>query len=88
VPNVGRGCGDITIINMAKIAKIYVDRDLCIGAAACIAVAPGVYALDDENKAIILDAHGADDETIVLSAKSCPVKAIQLIDENGEQVYP
>ena len=33
-----------------KIAKIYVDRDLCIGAASCVAIAPGVFALDDENK--------------------------------------
>lgn len=71
-----------------KIGKIYVDRDVCIGAAPCVAVAPGVFALDDENKAYVVDAGGADDETILLAAKSCPVKAIMILDENGKQIYP
>ncbi|MDF1496447.1 MAG: ferredoxin [Patescibacteria group bacterium] len=71
-----------------KIAKIVVDRDLCIGAAPCVTVAPGVFQLDEENKAIIVDAKGADDDTILLAAESCPVQAILLYDEDGEQIYP
>jgi len=71
-----------------KIGKVYVDRDTCIGAAPCVAVAPGVFALDEENKAYIVDPNGADDDTILLAAKSCPVKAIIVLDENGEQIYP
>lgn len=71
-----------------KIAKIYVDRDLCIGAAPCVVVAPGVFQLDDENKAVVMDAKGADDETILLAAQSCPVQAIILHDEEGNQIYP
>jgi ferredoxin len=71
-----------------KITKIEVDRDLCIGAAPCVTVAPGVFQLDDENKAIIVDARGADDDTILLAAESCPVQAIKLFDEDGEQIYP
>lgn len=71
-----------------KIAKIYVDRDLCIGAASCVAIAPGVFRLDDDNKAFVYDAKGADDETILLAAQSCPTKAILLYDENGNQIYP
>ncbi|MEK7646770.1 MAG: ferredoxin [Patescibacteria group bacterium] len=73
---------------MVKIVKIYVDRNVCIGAAPCVAVAPGVFALDEENKAFVIDEHGADDETILLAAKSCPVKAINLFDENGQQIFP
>lgn len=71
-----------------KIAKIVVDRDLCIGAASCVAVAPGVFELDDENKAVVTNPKGADDETILLAAKSCPTHAILLYDENGEQIFP
>jgi len=71
-----------------KIGKIVVDRNLCIGAASCIAVAPGVFELDEENKAVMYDAKGADDETILLAAKSCPTQAIIVYDEDGKQIYP
>ena len=71
-----------------KIAKIIVDRNLCIGAASCIAVAPGVFELDSENKAVVYNDKGADDETILLAAKSCPTQAILVFDEEGNQIYP
>lgn len=71
-----------------KIAKIYVDRDLCIGAASCVAIAPGVFQLDEKNKAYIVNQNAADNETILLAAQSCPTKAIILIGEDGNQIYP
>lgn len=71
-----------------KISKIIVDRHLCIGAASCIAVAPGVFDLDGENKAVVYNDKGADDETILLAAQSCPTRAILLFDEEGNQIYP
>ncbi|PJE64458.1 MAG: ferredoxin [Candidatus Ryanbacteria bacterium CG10_big_fil_rev_8_21_14_0_10_43_42] len=71
-----------------KIGKLFVDRALCIGAASCVAVAPDVFELDEENKAVVKNAKGADTETIILAAKSCPTRAIFVYDENGEQIYP
>lgn len=71
-----------------KIGKIVVDRNLCIGAASCIAVAPGVFELDSENKAVVYNDKGADDETILLAAQSCPTQAILLFDEEGNQIFP
>ena len=71
-----------------RIGKIVVDRNLCIGAASCIAVAPGVFELDSENKAVVYNDHGADDETILLAAKSCPTQAILIFDEDGNQIFP
>ncbi len=71
-----------------KIGKIVVDRNLCIGAASCIALAPGVFELDAENKAVVYNDKGADDETILLAAKSCPTRAILVFDEDGKQIYP
>ena len=73
---------------MTKIAKIIVDRSLCIGAASCIAVAPGVFELDGENKAVVYNDKGTDDETILLAAQSCPTQAVLLFDEEGNQIYP
>ncbi len=87
-----------------KIKYLMVDRELCIGAASCVALYPEVFALDDENKAVILKKDGikdsgktdvdmlevsaVDDDTLMLAAQSCPTLAIYLYDEDGTQVYP
>ncbi len=69
--------------------KIYVDRNLCIGAASCVAIAPNAFALDDEQKAVILDTADHETmETIILAAQSCPVEAIIIENERGERVWP
>lgn len=69
--------------------KIWVDRSLCIGAATCIAVAPNTYELDVEAKAVILETADQDTiETIIESAKACPVAAVFIEDEKGNKVYP
>jgi len=74
--------------NESKISKIEVDRNACIGAASCVAVAPDVFELDGENKAIVKNPKGADDETIMLAAKSCPVAAIKVYGKDGNQIVP
>lgn len=74
-----------------KIGKytVTIDRDLCIGAASCIAVAPKTYTLDNEAKAIFLDSEDEDSpESILDSAKACPTAAIIIHDETGKQIYP
>jgi ferredoxin len=72
----------------SNIAKIVVDRDLCIGAASCIAVSGVTYELDNENKAVVLDPNAIDDATLIMSAESCPTKAILLFDKEGNKVFP
>ena len=72
----------------SKIGKIVIDRDLCIGAASCLAVAGTTYELDGENKAVVNGADAADDATLTMSAESCPTKAILLFDKEGKQVFP
>lgn len=69
--------------------KIKIDRNLCIGAASCVALAMKTFELDAENKAIVVDEGGDEAETIKLAAESCPTKAIILENiETGKQEYP
>jgi ferredoxin len=72
----------------SNIGKIVVDRDLCIAAVSCIAVAGDVWELDEENKVVAKDANALDDATLIASAESCPTKAIFLYDKEGAQVFP
>ena len=87
-----------------KIAKLEVKRDLCIGASPCVVAASTAMELDGENKAVYklkggtkssgpVDRAQIEDETItddvlLTAAQSCPVKAIFLYDEQGQQIYP
>jgi ferredoxin len=76
---------------VVKIGKyeVKVIRDLCIGAASCIAVSPDTFELDGEKKAVILEASGDTADNILLAAQSCPTKAIVITDtETGQQVWP
>ncbi len=68
--------------------KVKVDRDLCIGVGNCVAFAPTVFALDEQKKAVVLDASSVDEFTLLEAAKSCPEAAIILEDEEGLQVFP
>lgn len=72
----------------SNIGKIVVDRDLCIGATSCIVITPETYELDNESKAVVIDPNAVDDDTLITSAESCPVKAILLFDKQGNQIYP
>ncbi len=68
--------------------KPVVDRDTCIGAASCVGVAPDVFQLDEEFKSTVVDPDGADEDTLMQAAEACPVQAITLQDDEGNQVYP
>jgi len=83
--------------------KVFVDKNLCIGAAPCISVAAKVFELDDEGKAFVLpdaieetDAEGririkteaADRDTLLMAAQSCPVQAIFIYEDDGTQIFP
>jgi ferredoxin len=69
--------------------KFWVDRDLCIGAATCIAIAPNTYLLDSDAKAIILTTAAQDsDEVLIDAARGCPTAAIIVEDDQGNRIFP
>ena len=68
--------------------KAWVDKDLCIGAATCVAIAPSTFLLDSDAKAIFLNtAENDSEESIIDAARGCPVAAIY-IEKDGTRIYP
>lgn len=68
--------------------KVKVDRELCIGAASCVALAPEIFELDSEGIAIITNPDGDSLEALIEAAKSCPTNAIIVEDAEGNQIWP
>jgi ferredoxin len=67
---------------------IEVDRALCYGFGDCVDTLPEVFALDDEDTAIVLNPDAAPIDDITEAAQNCPVDAIIILAEDGEQIYP
>ncbi len=73
---------------MAKL-KIVVDKNKCISSGDCVETAPSVFAFDAKGKSEVINQSGAPEATILLAARSCPVKAITVVDEEaGVQLFP
>lgn len=68
--------------------KVVVDRDVCISAADCVAIAPDTFELDAEGKAIVKNIDVKDLALILEAAKACPVACIYLYDDAGNQLWP
>lgn len=68
--------------------KVRIDRDACIGAANCVAIAPTVFQLDESNMAVVLDPASVSEDALWEAAEACPVDAVILEDDAGNQVYP
>ncbi len=70
------------------VLRIEVDRASCTGMAECVRIAPKVFALDEENIAIVVDASAATREELLKAARECPTQAIRLYELDGTQIYP
>ena len=68
---------------------VSVNKDGCIGAGVCTAIAAKSFELDEEGKAIILKGVDQENKEAILdAAKACPVAAIIIKDKEGNQIYP
>jgi ferredoxin len=63
------------------VVSVRVERDLCIGSGNCVRLAPGVFELDGEEIAVVLDPARADRATLEGVANRCPAGAIFLDTE-------
>jgi curved DNA-binding protein CbpA len=72
---------------------IIVEPSLCMAFGSCETLAPKVFVVEKNRmlnpKAKVESETGADFETILAAAETCPTKAIKIVDRyTGEQVYP
>ena len=68
---------------------ITVDRGKCTGEAICVEIAPEVFQLDEEGIAVVINPAGADRDTIIEAAESCPQGAITVVEVGtGRQLVP
>jgi ferredoxin len=65
--------------------EIQIDRDACMGSGNCSFWAPGVFDLDDDGIAIVLDVNAQPEDKVVLAAQGCPTQAITVL-RDGEKV--
>lgn len=73
--------------------EIIVEPSLCLAFGSCETLAPKVFVVEKNKrinpKAIVKSETGADFETILDAAKTCPTKAIIIIDRySGKRIYP
>jgi curved DNA-binding protein CbpA len=88
---------DTSNINNLDIPKsqfqIIVEPSLCLAFGSCETLAPKVFVVEKNKrinpKAIVKSETGADIETILDAARTCPTKAIIIIDRySGKRIYP
>lgn len=84
---------------MGKI-KILYDREGCIGAGVCAAIADKHWVMNDDGKADLvggkktgegkfeLEISEADLELNKQAAEGCPAIVIHLVRDNGEKIFP
>lgn len=61
--------------------KVIVDPDKCCGYGECVAVAPELFVIGDDNRAHLLqgpELSGAEAEQARMASYSCPVEAIEV----------
>lgn len=78
----------VTEVSVKNRIAVEVDRHLCYGFGDCVDTVPAVFALDEESVAVVLDPDAAPLDEVLEAAQNCPVDAIVVTDEDGEQIYP
>ncbi|MCU4801518.1 ferredoxin [Halobacteria archaeon HArc-gm2] len=80
--------------------RIEYDRDTCIGMFQCVAEWDAFERDEDAGKAVLTDSEETEDGLFVrevpegseldakFAARACPVEAITVYDDDGEQIVP
>lgn len=64
---------------------ISIDHERCIGSANCQFWAPGVFDLNDDDKAFVVDAQAQPRDKILGAADGCPTRAIT-VSADGQRL--
>ena len=74
--------------------KAFVKKDTCIGCGACTVIANNIFEIGDDGLAEAIAPYSNDDlkekeipeeefENVIDAAESCPVGAIEVVEENA-----
>lgn len=67
---------------------VRIDRTLCVGFGDCITEAEEAFRLDDEGVAVFVEPEKVDRNRLLRACDVCPVDAITVWNEAGEQLVP
>lgn len=68
--------------------RVRIDRTLCVGFGDCVTEAAEAFVLDDSSTAVFVKPEEVDRERLLRACDVCPVDAITVWDEAGEQIVP
>jgi ferredoxin len=64
---------------------VQVDREACVGNKMCVGLAPDVFEMVD-GKSTVRNSRQAPSRALADAYESCPVSAIVLRDEAGQEI--
>jgi ferredoxin len=67
---------------------VRIDRTLCVGFGDCITEAEEAFRLDDEGVAVFVEPEKVDRDRLLRACDVCPVDAITVWNETGQQLVP
>ena len=67
---------------------VLIDREACIGAGDCAALAPRAFAIDADRKVRFVDPSLESRDRIWGAARRCPTDAILIERADGTPLYP
>jgi len=68
--------------------RVRIDRTFCVGFGDCVTASPEAFILDNEDIAVFRAPETVDRACLVKACASCPVDALTVWDESGEQIVP
>ncbi|HEX9282304.1 MAG TPA: ferredoxin [Gemmatimonadales bacterium] len=68
--------------------RVVIDRDQCVGFGDCVKEAPEGFKLDEDTVAVFVTPDAVERERLLRACDACPVDAITVYDESGQQIVP
>ena len=68
--------------------RVVIDRTLCVGFGDCVKESPTAFVLDEENVVVFAAPESVAREELLRACASCPVDALTVWNEDGQQLVP
>lgn len=60
--------------------RVVVDHDVCELNALCVATAPDVFSIGDDDRVAVVEPTADQEGLVIQAAAACPTGAIRLLD--------